>query len=77
MGSLKTMILNKKQNIACVNGLKGFPEAIEAIFPKTEGQLCVVHQIRNSLKYVGSKNQKEFMVDLKRVYQAVNKELRI
>jgi transposase-like protein len=61
--------------IACVDGLKGFPEAIEAIFPKTEVQLCVVHQIRNSLKYVGSKNQKEFMVDLKRVYQAVNKEL--
>jgi transposase-like protein len=61
--------------IACIDGLKGFPEAIEAIFPKTEVQLCVVHQIRNSLKYVGSKNQKEFMVDLKRVYQAVNKEL--
>jgi putative transposase len=61
--------------IACVDGLKGFPEAIETIFPKTEVQLCVVHQIRNSLKYVGSKNQKEFMVDLKRVYQAVNKEL--
>jgi len=61
--------------IACVDGLKGFPEAIEAIFPKTEVQLCVVHQIRNSLKYVGSKNQKEFMVDLKRVYKAVNKEL--
>ncbi len=61
--------------IACVDGLKGFPEAIETIFPKTEVQLCVVHQIRNSLRYVGSKNQKEFMVDLKRVYKAVNKEL--
>jgi putative transposase len=47
--------------IACVDGLKGFPEAIETIFPKTEVQLCVVHQIRNSLRYVGSKNQKEFM----------------
>lgn len=61
--------------IACVDGLKGFPEAIESIFPKTEVQLCVVHQIRNSLKYVGSKNQKEFMADLKRVYKASNKEL--
>ncbi len=61
--------------IACVDGLKGFPEAIETIFPDTEVQLCVVHQIRNSLRYVGSKNQKEFMVDLKRVYKAVNKDL--
>lgn len=61
--------------IACVDGLKGFPEAIESIFPQTEVQLCVVHQIRNSLKYVGSKNQKEFMVDLKRVYKATTKDL--
>lgn len=61
--------------IACVDGLKGFPEAIEAIFPSTEVQLCIVHQIRNSLKYVGSKNQKEFMADLKRVYKASNKDL--
>jgi putative transposase len=61
--------------IACVDGLKGFPEAIESIFPETEVQLCIVHQIRNSLKYVGSKNQKEFMVDLKRVYKATNKDL--
>ncbi len=61
--------------IACVDGLKGFPEAIETIFPATEVQLCVVHQIRNSLKYVGSKNQKEFMVDLKRVYKAATKDL--
>ena len=61
--------------IACIDGLKGFPEAIETIFPQTEVQLCVVHQIRNTLKYVGSKNQKEFMVDLKRVYKATNKDL--
>jgi len=61
--------------IACVDGLKGFPEAIESIFPATEVQLCIVHQIRNSLKYVGSKNKKEFMVDLKRVYKASNKDL--
>ncbi|CAG37914.1 probable transposase (partial length) [Desulfotalea psychrophila LSv54] len=61
--------------IACVDGLKGFPEAIEVVFPQTEIQLCIVHQIRNSLKYVGSKNQKEFMVDLKRVYKATTKDL--
>lgn len=61
--------------IACVDGLKGFPEAIEALFPNTEVQLCVVHQIRNSMKYVGSKNQKEFMADLKRIYKASNKVL--
>ena len=46
------------------------PEAINAIFPQTEVQLCVIHQIRNSLKYVASKNQKEFMADLKPVYKA-------
>ena len=60
--------------IASIDGLRGFPEAIKAIFPQTEIQLCVVHQIRNSLKYVASKNQKEFMKDLKPVYQAVSKE---
>ena len=56
--------------IACIDGLKGFPEAIEAIFPMTEIQLCVIHQIRNSLKYIASKDQKEFMKDLKPVYKA-------
>jgi transposase-like protein len=61
--------------IACVDGLKGFPEAIETIFPKAEVQLCVVHQIRNSMKYVGSNNHKEFMADLKRVYKASTKDL--
>ena len=60
--------------IASVDGLKGFPEAINTIFPKTEVQLCIVHQIRNSLKYVASKNQKEFMKDLKLVYRAISKE---
>jgi transposase-like protein len=60
--------------IASVDGLKGFPEAINAIFPDTEVQLCIVHQIRNSLKYVASKNQKEFIKDLKLVYQAISKE---
>ncbi len=56
--------------IASVDGLTGFPEAIASIYPDTEVQLCIVHQIRNSLRYVASKNQKAFMVDLKRVYRA-------
>lgn len=56
--------------IACIDNLKGFAEAIEAVFPKTDVQTCVVHQIRNSLKYVASKDQKEFVKDLKPVYQA-------
>ena len=60
--------------IASVDGLKGFPEAIKTIFPKTEVQLCIIHQIRNSIRYVASKNHKEFMNDLKPVYQAVSKE---
>jgi transposase-like protein len=60
--------------IACIDGLKGFPEAINNIFPKCEIQLCIIHQIRNSIKYVASKNQKEFMDDLKLVYKANNKE---
>lgn len=59
--------------IACVDGLKGFPEAIETIYPETEVQLCIVHQIRNSTKYVASKNQKAFMADLKCVYKAATK----
>lgn len=60
--------------IACTDNLKGFKEAILSVYPRTEVQLCIVHQIRNSLKYVASKDQKEFMRDLKRVYRAVNKE---
>lgn len=56
--------------IACVDGLKGFPEAIAAVFPDTEVQHCVIHQIRNSLRYVGSKHHKAFMADLKPVYRA-------
>jgi len=56
--------------IACVDGLKGFPEAIESIYPHTEIQHCIIHQIRNSLKYVASKNQKAFMADLKCIYKA-------
>lgn len=56
--------------IACVDGLKGFPEAIESIYPNTEIQHCIIHQIRNSIKYVASKNQKAFMEDLKCIYKA-------
>lgn len=58
--------------IACIDNLKGFPEAINNIFPETIIQTCIVHQIRNSMKYVASKDQKEFMKDLKPVYQAPN-----
>jgi len=61
--------------IASIDGLKGFPEAIMEVFPKTEIQLCVVHQIRNSLKYVVSRDQKAFMLDLKLVYKATSKDL--
>ncbi|MDX1917228.1 MAG: IS256 family transposase [Rickettsiaceae bacterium] len=61
--------------IASVDGLKGFPEAINTAFPKTEVQLCIVHQIRNSFKLVASKNQKEFIKDLKLVYQSPNKDV--
>jgi len=60
--------------IASIDGLKGFPEAINSIFPKTEVQLCIVHQIRNSIRYVAAKNQKEFMKDLKQVYRAETKD---
>jgi transposase-like protein len=60
--------------IVSVDGLQGFVEAINSIYPKTEVQLCIIHQIRNSLKYVASKNKKEFMQDLKKVYQAISKE---
>ena len=61
--------------IASVDGLKGFPEAIKTIFPNTEVQLCIVHQIRNSLKYIASADQKPFMKDLKLVYQATTKAI--
>ncbi|MCF6206848.1 MAG: IS256 family transposase [Sulfurovum sp.] len=60
--------------IASVDGLKGFSEAINSVFPQTIVQRCIIHQIRYSLKYVGSKYQKEFMADLKRVYKAPTKE---
>ena len=60
--------------ICCVDGLKGLPEAINSVFPNAEVQLCVIHQIRNSMKYIASKDQKEFMSDLKEVYKANTKD---
>lgn len=60
--------------IACVDGLTGFPDVINSIYPQTEVQLCVIHQICNSIKYVASKHHKAFMADLKPVYRAVSKE---
>ncbi|WP_426839720.1 IS256 family transposase [Glaesserella parasuis] len=56
--------------IACVDGLKGFPEAINAVYPKTKIQLCIVHLVRNSLKFVSWKDYKAVTADLKQVYQA-------
>jgi putative transposase len=56
--------------IACVDGLKGFPEAIEAVFPKAQVQLCIVHMVRNSLRFVSWKQRKEVAADLKIIYQA-------
>jgi putative transposase len=60
--------------IACTDNLKGFTEAIKAIFPKTDTQLCIVHQIRNSIRYVVWNDKKEFTRELKEVYNAANKE---
>ncbi|ELS05636.1 transposase [Xenococcus sp. PCC 7305] len=56
--------------IACVDGLTGFPEAIETVFPQTRVQLCIVHLVRNSLKYVSYKDRKAVAADLKKVYGA-------
>lgn len=61
--------------IACVDGLKGFPDAIHTVFPETRIQLCIIHQIRNTLKYIAYKDQKAFMRDLKRVYGAESEEI--
>ena len=56
--------------IACVDGLKGFPEAIETVYPQTAVQLCIVHLVRNSLNYVSWKMRKQIAADLKRIYQS-------
>ena len=58
--------------ICCVDGLKGFPEAIEAVFPKTTVQTCIVHLIRHSLKYVPSREYEAVVKDLKPIYTAID-----
>ena len=60
--------------IACVDGLKGFPEAIEVVYPNTQVQLCIVHMVRNSLKFVSWKQRKEVANDLKLIYQSATAE---
>jgi len=61
--------------IACIDNLTGFANAIEQIYPQTEVQLCVIHQIRNTIKYVNWKHNRELMRDLKQIYKASSKEL--
>jgi len=61
--------------IASIDNLKGFAEAIENIFPKTEVQLCIIHQIRNSMKYIPWKHYREFVKDLKKIYQATTLDI--
>jgi len=60
--------------IACVDGLKGFPDAINAVYPATQIQLCIVHMVRNSMKYVPYKDYKAVAADLKLIYQSVTEE---
>lgn len=72
-----TEIRNRGVNdvlIVCVDGLKGFPEAIQSVYPKAQVQLCIVHMVRNSLNYVGWKERKEVAADLKMVYHAATVE---
>ncbi|TDT62890.1 transposase-like protein [Fonticella tunisiensis] len=63
--------------IACMDGLKGLPDAIKAVFPQVNIQNCIIHQIRNSIKYIASKDSKAFMKDLKQVYQATNEQMAV
>ena len=58
----------KDMFIACVDGLKGFPEAIESVYPETQVQLCIVHMVRNSLRFVPWKDKKAVVADLKTIY---------
>ena len=74
-------VLNELKNrgvkdvlVICADGLSGIKEAINAAFPQTELQRCIVHQVRNTLKYVGAKNKKEFANDLKTIYHAPSEE---
>jgi putative transposase len=61
--------------VACVDGLKGFPEAIGSVFPNTIVQLCIVHIVRNSVRYVSYKDLKEVTADLKKIYTATTEEM--
>lgn len=75
--SVLTELKNRGLNdilIACVDGLKGFPEAINAVYPQTHIQLCIIHMVRNSLKYVSWKDYKAVTSDLKSIYQSVTEE---
>jgi len=72
-----TELKNRGMNdvlIACVDGLKGLPEAIESVFPQAEVQLCIVHMVRNSLKFVSYKDRKKIAADLKQIYRAATVE---
>jgi putative transposase len=72
-----TEIRNRGVNdilIACVDGLKGFPEAIQSVYPKTQVQLCIVHMVRNSLNYVSWQERKAVAADLKQIYHAATAE---
>lgn len=60
--------------IACVDGLKGFPEALESVYPRTEVQLCIVHMVRNSLRFVSYKHRKQLAAALKEIYRATTVE---
>lgn len=75
--SVRNNLKNRKVEdilIACTDNLTGFSEAIAAVFPKTDIQNCIIHQLRNSSKYVSYKDIKALMADLKRVYQAVDEQ---
>ena len=74
-------VLNELKNrgvkdilVICADGLSGIEEAISVAFPNTEYQRCIVHQVRNTLKYVPDKDRKAFAKDLKTIYQAINEE---
>jgi len=60
--------------IACVDGLTGFPDAISAVFPQTNIQLCIVHMVRNSLRFVSWKERKEVDSDLRSIYRSISVE---
>ncbi|EKO3923391.1 IS256 family transposase [Vibrio metschnikovii] len=75
--SVLTELQNRGVNdilIACVDGLKGFPDAINTVYPKTQIQLCIVHMVRNSMKYVPWKDYKTISTDLKEIYQATTED---